>query len=383
MIISKKFGINKTPILFGVLFFLFSLLPAQAVEYGGIGGRPANPRPDEPRTESIFIHTVDPGGVVDDGIRVINNTPETKDILVYAVDSAKSTGGAFACEQIGNPQNEVGTWITMDKSELTLGSLTSEVVSFTINIPESASVGEHNGCIIIQEKKEPTASAGGGIKLSFRTGLRIALLVPGDVTRRLEMVGLEVNPKGDNWLLRPAVENLGNVSIDADVKVKTSYLFGPTLAEHGGQYPILRGQVSSWSFELERPFWGGWYKSQLIVEYDANPEAGVGVKSGKDFTRIVSDEVMFFSMPSAAGLTIEILVLFVIIVVIALLALAQRRKRWIKNKWVSYTVEAGDDVKSLATKYRVSWKLIVKANKLKPPFSLQAGDSIKVPPAEE
>jgi hypothetical protein len=32
-----------------------------AIEYGGFGGRPAYPREDNARTESIFIHTLEPG----------------------------------------------------------------------------------------------------------------------------------------------------------------------------------------------------------------------------------------------------------------------------------------------------------------------------------
>ncbi len=41
----------------------FSLLSTSlhAIEYGGFGGRPAYPRADNDRTESIFIHTLEPG----------------------------------------------------------------------------------------------------------------------------------------------------------------------------------------------------------------------------------------------------------------------------------------------------------------------------------
>lgn len=36
-------------------------LSVSAIEYGGFGGRPAFPREDNARTESIFIHTLEPG----------------------------------------------------------------------------------------------------------------------------------------------------------------------------------------------------------------------------------------------------------------------------------------------------------------------------------
>lgn len=50
-------------LLGGVLFlsFLSMSFSVSAIEYGGFGGRPAYPREDNARTESIFIHTLEPG----------------------------------------------------------------------------------------------------------------------------------------------------------------------------------------------------------------------------------------------------------------------------------------------------------------------------------
>lgn len=45
------------------LAFLSYTSFVSAIEYGGFGGRPAFPREDNARTESIFIHTLDPGAV--------------------------------------------------------------------------------------------------------------------------------------------------------------------------------------------------------------------------------------------------------------------------------------------------------------------------------
>jgi len=380
---NKKIKITTMPLLFGAILFLLVGLPVQAVEYGGIGGRPAYPREDNPRTESIFVHTVTPSEVVEEGVKVINNTPDTKTLEVYAVDSAVSSGGAFACEQIANEQTGVGTWVTMEKHEVTLGSLTSEVVPFQINVPENASVGEHNGCIIIQEKKAKTeAGTTNGIQLSFRTGLRIALLVPGDVERNLQIVGLAMTSKDNgDWRISPSVMNTGNVSIDADVAVVASYFFGKTLHTFGGQYPILRGQTSEWNFDLVKPFWGGWYKAAMQVTYDANPEAGVGTQSGKELTVLEGPVVWFFSYPTVGALIIEIAVLLVLAVLLLLFLLKLKRCRWIRTAWVQYIVAEGDNIRSVADKHNISWKLLARANQLKPPYTLSAGEKIKVPPA--
>ncbi len=352
---------------------------AFAVEYGGFGGRPAYPQAGNPRTESIFVHTLNPGDTVEEGVLVVNNSAGRKTILVYGVDSTPSSGGAFACEQLSQTKDDVGAWITLKKSEVTLDPATNEIVPFTITVPKNAGVGEHNGCIITQEKLAK-AEAKGGISLSFRTGLRVAITIPGTLIRKLEIAGFDVTRKDDgSFLLQPKVKNLGNVSIDADAQVVTKYFFGLTHITSGGQYPILRGDTSEWNFELKKPFWGGWYRSSFAVEYDANPEAGVGVKSGNALTRLEGPSVWFWSSPTPAGLAIEIIVLLALIFGGFLLWLSRKRKNWIRKNWVEYEIKSGEDIKTLAERFNVSWKLIAKANKLQPPYALKESQQIKIP----
>lgn len=357
-----------------------------AIEYGGIGGRPAFPREDNPRTDSIFIHTVEKGQVQEDGIRVVNNTEETKIITIYGVDSVPSTDGAFSCAQKADPQTGVGTWITLEKNEVVLDPFTNEVILFDINVPENVDVGEHNGCIVMQEKKIDNGEEKAGIQLSFRTGLRVALLVPGDIVRELKIDSFVVTARDTDdgsFVLQPKVQNTGNVSIDADVRVVTKSMFGTVHEEHGGEFPVLRGELSTWNFVLNKPFWGGWYTSQLVVSYDASNDASVGVETNGKLTVIKGEEVQFFSAPTAFGLIIEIGSFIVVLLILFMIWVSQKRKRWMRKEWIEYTVQGGDDIKKVAERFDISWKLLVKANKLQPPYALSEGAKITVPPEEK
>ncbi|MFH0779434.1 MAG: DUF916 domain-containing protein [Parcubacteria group bacterium] len=359
--------------------FMISISPVFAIEYGGFGGRPAYPQANNPRTESIFVHTLEPGSIQQEGIRVVNNSAETKTMLVYAADSTPSTGGAFACKQFSEAKSDVGAWISLKKSEVTLESNTNEIVPFTINIPKTAGVGEHNGCILIQEKK-PQTNSQTGVSLSVRTGLRVAITIPGVLTRKLEIAGFTMTPQADKILLHPLVKNIGNVSIDADVGVLTTYFFGVEFAENGGQYPILRGETSDWNFELKKPFWGGWYRSEFSVNYDSGATAGVGVKSGEKLTRLEGGSIWFWSAPKPPALAVEIVVFLSLVACLFLLWLSQKRKRWIKKNWVDCTVGQNENINALSERFDVSWQLLAKVNKLKPPYELKEGQHIKRPP---
>ena len=108
-----------------LLLLLTNVLFARAIEYGGIGGRPAYPRPDNPRTDSIFVHNVEAGQIIEEGVRAINNTQEIKTLLIYAADSTPSSGGGFACKQLLEEQKGVGTWIAL-KSPIKIEETTAE-----------------------------------------------------------------------------------------------------------------------------------------------------------------------------------------------------------------------------------------------------------------
>ena len=132
-------------ILLALIINPFGVFAQEEVGSGGIGGRPAYPREDNTRSDSIFVHTLSPGQSIRDGVNVINNSDEESTVSVYATDSVVSSGGAFACAQEVDEKTSVGSWIELDASEITLTSVDKGIIDFTITVPEDTEVGEHNG----------------------------------------------------------------------------------------------------------------------------------------------------------------------------------------------------------------------------------------------
>jgi hypothetical protein len=177
----------KKTLLFILIISFFAIYSPGIIanQNGAVGGVPANPRDDNPRSEYIFVHTANPGDQIRDAVRVVNNTDKEKSVLVYATDSKRSSGGAFACKQRVEQRNDVGKWIVLDKDEVTLAPKTSEVVTFTINVPENAIVGESNGCIVIQDKEQTNLSSTGSsaITISTRSAIRVLVQIQGDIKK--------------------------------------------------------------------------------------------------------------------------------------------------------------------------------------------------------
>lgn len=389
-LINGNWFLQAAKIFISLQFVFFLLMPIAvfALENQGVGGKPAYPRDNNPRTKSIFVHNVDPGEKVNEGVILANSSAETKEVLVYAVDSLVSSNGGFACRQLVEPKEEVGSWVEMETQEITLKPYSNKLVKFDINVPLNASIGEHNGCIVVQEKPK-TQITQNGMNIVFRSSMRIALTVDGELYRKLEIINFKAEKKDKNiYWLKPQIHNFGNVSIDTIVHVNTYNMFGKLVSTSGGEFPVMRGETSAFNFTFkDDSFWGGWFKSELEVKYDEDPESKVGVNVSDNLTVLKAKTKIYFIWPKPLGIALIALGLALIIGLIFLIFLflfiIPKRSRWIKETWEDYEVLDGDNVKSLAKKYEVSWKLLVKVNNLKPPYILEVNTIIKVPPLKK
>jgi len=367
----------------GVSLSIFLALPslASAIEYGGVGGRPANPQPNNPRTQSIFIYELKPGASASDGVKVFNNTNSTRTITIDAVDSVLSSGGAFACAQAADQKSDVGSWITLSTTNITLPAGGSQVVPFTVTVPASAGVGEHDGCVTIQDISATTNVSGkSGVVLGFRSAMRVVVTVPGKIVKKLSLTGVTVHKAKDgNFIVVPVAKNDGNVSLDTKVTASFAPVFAVTSPNTHGTYPVLPYSTASWNLEIKPPFWGGWYHAHATVSYNSNPTALLGQSQGAQKTEMLNSAV-FFAAPSPGAIVIEVIVLIIIAVLVWIYVRKRRDIRHIRQKWEEYTAKDKDTLADIAKTHHVSWKKLARVNKLKPPYSLKNGQKLKVPP---
>lgn len=351
---------------------------ASAIESSGVGILPANPRADTPRSSSIFIYTTPAGSTKTDAVTVFNNSDKTQTLALYATDSQTSSDGAFACAQQVEVARRVGAWVKLDTSTITLEAGESAKVPFTITIPASTEVGEHNGCMAVQVADQSPEADKNGISLSFRSALRIAITIPGDLSANIKF--LDTHYKALNSTtshLSATVRNDGTVSTDTSFNVSLIGLWGKhQFSSAAGTYPIFPKTDSTFNFELPSPFWGGWYRTAMSASYYPPSDSG---KPASTAVTVDADKLTVFIAPQPLALLIESLFLLALVGFITAIALRRHYQKLAVKQARGHTAEAGETITSVADHYQVNWRRIAALNQLKAPYNLTANQQLIIP----
>ena len=295
----------------------------------GIGSRPANPDPNNPRTQSIFIYQLNRGASKSDQLTITNGLTEQANIEVYAVDGTVTATGDMTCKQQVEAKKDAGNWVKLAKSEVALAPGASTNVDFAVTVPDKADVGEHNACLVIQRKADPAAAKKGGIQLQTRQAVRMAITIPGNIHRDVTIDKFAVD-NNSKQLYNIVIKNSGNVSADVDVKLVVKDMLGNVVYQNGGEYAAIAEQIRQFRYESNlQPFWGGKYRAELSIAYNKKAgEWGVS-KNSADLTTKKVEPIELFFWPTSGAWAIIIGAIAVAIAAVwrVIVLVKKRRKR--------------------------------------------------------
>lgn len=173
---------------------------------------PVKARADSRAWRYIIDHLA-PGSVIHRRVEVSNTTRSPQHLSLYA--AAGEIHNRRFLFAPGRTPNELSTWTTTNRHEVTLAPHARSMVTATIAVPDDAAPGERYA-VIWAEAAAP-APPGGGVAEINRVGIRIYLSVgrgnppPSDFT--IDSISAERSPNGRQILLAQ-VHNTGGRALD-------------------------------------------------------------------------------------------------------------------------------------------------------------------------
>lgn len=231
------------------------LLPAGAWAAGGEASFALKPLKYDPAltaTKSYFILKANPGDVIRDQIRVVNTGGKTGTAYLYPVDATtgQTSGAVYQSRQ--SPRLDVGAWIRLSRSRVTLAPGKNAVVDFTIRVPRTVRPGDHLGGIVAENAQVQAASGKGAlqIKIKHLTIDAVEVQLPGRAAAIVEPTGVKAGGEHGYQYVYVHLQSGGTVMIKPAATLTVRNAAGRVVAKRSLQldtflpataidYPVL------------------------------------------------------------------------------------------------------------------------------------------------
>lgn len=362
---------------------LFIPLSSKAITAEGVGVSPAYPNPNVKDSNIWFVYNLDRGQSVTDYLKLVNISPEkTMKVKIYPVDAVVSSKGVFNPLDEADPRQDIGAWLKMSESEVTLAPEETRIIPFTLTIPQDASVGDHLGAIIV-EKGELKPSGQAGLSIKTRVGIRVWNTVPGEIVKNLKISNVSWEIK--NKKLSPKPTTLEKIKTALGLNKEGFIIL--ELKNEGNVHLMPKGNIEitdifgSWAATLDNISLGTssfghttivpvkWEKPSLFGRLTAK----ITVLYGDDQTATVKKS--FWIIPWTL---ISIVILLAMIFVFGKLFWRLYYAKS-KLKMTPHKVTGKETLTEIADKFNVSWKKLSRINNLKPPYTLKKGETLFIP----
>lgn len=206
----------------GTLYVLASALAVLLVPSAATAAGPTFSLKPAPETETgYFVLSGKAGQTLHQKVVVTNAGGGAGSTRLDAVDATTgATSGAVYLAR-GKPKRSVGGWIRLGKKALTMEGNESQVVSFSVKIPEGTPPGQYLGGLVTQRftKTVRPPSGGGGseeegsfkIKIHALSVLAVQVNVPGTQEAAINLTGIKPGGTPGHQALLLGMENSGNV----------------------------------------------------------------------------------------------------------------------------------------------------------------------------
>jgi hypothetical protein len=273
-----------------LILVLCAMQPAQARQISFSAG--------PPRSGALnYKLELAPGQSSKQQVRINNASDEPLQFRIYTGQAISGRNGALDGPLYGQPVTGVGTWLTTEKSSVTIGAGSRAEVSFEVAVPPGTAPGDHVGFVFVDVAPESldaadvvtpegtSATPEGDEKASFRMrvstrfALAVVVRVPGQTRAELTLDAVKKFVRDGRLGLRFEGHNSGNVYLKPSGRWVLKGPAGEVVAsqEREPWGVLLPGAAFTREIAVktDRPLVRGTYSLQVEASYQ-DPDAPEG-----------------------------------------------------------------------------------------------------------
>ena len=261
----KKIELVNRCFILSLLLFFGNFAHAGGPGLDTIGIKPYTKPGELPKSWFIYDY-IKPGAVIKDVVNIKNDSDQTVTVVVYPVDAINAVDGGYAPNADDVPVVDLGKWIKLEKTELTILPKASKNVNFIITVPAKPAVGDHAATILVRRKdSSPNGrnlkglNVAPSIKVVVRMGARVYLNVEGQVKKSFAFKNIKLDTGSSGKArFQFEVENDGNSRLNLTAKVEVKDKDGKVIQtinyNLGELLPFSKVNISkTWEDQLNTP----------------------------------------------------------------------------------------------------------------------------------
>lgn len=163
-----------------LLLLLVLAVPAAAQTTDAPQGVGVVPTPGSPFASDsgtfVELGTVTPPAPVTGSLLVQNQGTTARRVFLYAADAVPSRGGGFGFTARDAADTQVGSWLSLDRTEVTVGPQSEVRVVYRVVVPARTAGGEYVGGVVAEPADQAASS---GLQTGTRFAMAVYLTVPG------------------------------------------------------------------------------------------------------------------------------------------------------------------------------------------------------------
>ena len=248
------------------------------------GARPAHHGdPDLPL--GAYLHTVETGMLVTDGVEILNFEREGARFLVYATDLVPTTGGTLTAASRAAEVSGAGAWLSFPEEQIYVPPRSSVVAPFELRVPVGTPPETYGAAVLIERDVDEGSAT---ITSRTRIALRVNIEVLGAIDLQAVVGQLTWTRAEGGIRFTVPVENTGSVTFAAGGSVVLSDGSATGLPLTPVESETTPGETVELRTVWTDPPWLGRIVAQPVIE------ATVGDRPPREF---VGDEATFWIVP--------------------------------------------------------------------------------------
>jgi len=240
--------------------------PAAAAGNGLFSIEPTSP-PGSRIGRPFFSPVLEPGVPAHDSVTVVNLTAQPITLDLYAAQGFTTSDGGFGLQPSYKPKLDMGAWIHLPVSSLTVPGRSGTIVPFTYEVPANTPSGDYAGGIVA-EQTVGTTTKNGSVRVTklLAVGARVYGRVSGPLHPNLAVTSVQIKVHtstgsefggGVDSTVTYSITNTGNENLTPVATVSLSPLLGGSPAADRVHLPQVLPQSTitfSHTFDGVIPF---------------------------------------------------------------------------------------------------------------------------------